>query len=70
MPYANREKQLTYMRGYMKRKRMRGRIERLKQRKERLLQRWDADPMMKYFITKEEIANDIDRKVQQLEGLL
>lgn len=70
MPYANRQKQLEYMRHYMKRKRMVERIARLKQRKQALLERFDTEPDMKYFIKREEVGAYCDEEVKRLEGLL
>lgn len=70
MPYANRQKQLTYMRHYMKRKRMIDRIARLKQRKKALLHRFDTESDMKYFIKREEVGAYCDEEVKRLESLL
>jgi len=65
MPYADRQQQLNYMRIYMKRKRALNRIERLKQHKEHLLERYEEEPMMKYFITKEEIGSAIPAQIEK-----
>lgn len=72
MPYANREKQLSYMRNYMKRKRMENRLERLKQRKQRLLEECERDPLIKLFIESQgiEVGSYIDKEIEKLEGLL
>jgi hypothetical protein len=70
MPYADRQQQLAYMRKYMKRRRVVARLERLKQRKQELLKRFDEEPAMKYFIKKEEVGMYIDAEVEKLEGLL
>ena len=77
MPFKNREQQLRYMRIYMQRKRALDRIERLKQRKIQLLKRFDEEPMMKYFIKKEEIGSRIPgyieeclKVVKECDGLL
>jgi len=70
MPYADRQQQLTYMRKYMKRKRMEDRLVRLKQRKQELLKRFEEEPAMKYFVKKEEVGIWIDSEVERLEGLL
>jgi len=70
MPYANRQQQLNYMRIYMKRKRALNRIERLKQRKIELLKRFDEEPLMRYYITREEVGSWCDKEVARLEGLL
>jgi hypothetical protein len=70
MPYADRQQQLAYMRKYMKRRRVVARLERLKQRKQELLKRFDEEPAMKYFIKKEEVGMYIDAEVEKLEDLL
>ena len=70
MPYTDRQHQLAYMRQYMKRKRMKARIERLKQRKQFLLQRFDEEPTMKYYIDKKDVGKHCDEEVARLEGLL
>jgi hypothetical protein len=70
MPYADRQQQLAYMRKYMKRRRVVARLERLKQRKQELLKRFDEEPAMKYFVKKEEVGMYIDAEVEKLEGLL
>jgi len=53
------------MRIYMKRKRALDRIERLKQRKIQLLKRFDEEPMMKYFIKKEEVGIAIPPQIEK-----
>ena len=70
MPYADRQQQLTYMRKYMKRKRMEDWLVRLKQRKQELLKRFEEEPAMKYFINKEEVGSYLDKQIEELEGLL
>ena len=70
MPYADRQQQLAYMRKYMKRRRVVARLERLKQRKQELLKRFDEEPAMKYFVKKEEVGMYIDAEVEKLEDLL
>jgi hypothetical protein len=70
MPFVDREKQLQYMRDYMKRKRMVDRLERLKQRKQELLKRFEEEPAMKYFVTKEDVGKYIDIEIKKLKGLL
>jgi hypothetical protein len=70
MPYADRQQQLTYMRKYMKRKRMEDRLVRLKQRKQELLKRFEEEPAMKYFIKKKEVGSYLDKQIEELEGLL
>ena len=77
MPFKNREQQLRYMRIYMQRKRALDRIERLKQHKQRLLKRYEEEPMMKYFISREELGSAIPGQIEKCketvarcEGLL
>ena len=70
MPYADRQQQLTYMRKYMKRKRMADRLVRLKQRKQELLKRFEEEPAMKYFVTKKDVGKYIDIEIKKLKGLL
>lgn len=70
MPYVNRETQLQYMRDYMKRKRIVARIARWKQRKQFLLQRFNEEPAMKYYIDREDVGSHCDKEIARLEGLL
>lgn len=70
MPYTDRQHQLAYMRQYMKRKRMLSRIERLRRRKQFLLQRFDEEPAMKYYIDKKDVGKHCDEEIARLEGLL
>jgi len=70
MPYAGCQQQLTYMRKYMKRKRMKDRLVRLKQQRQELLKRFEKEQAMKYFIKKEEIDMYIDAEIEKLEALL
>jgi len=70
MPYTNRQQQLAYMRGYMKRKRMLSRIERLKQRKQFLIQRFNEEPAMKYLIDRKDVGKYCDEEIAKLQGLL
>ena len=70
MPYTNREQQLSYMREYMKTKRLANRIEKLKQRKQRLLQRIEREPYIKVLLGSEKPGSYIDQQIEKLEGLL
>jgi len=77
MPFKNREQQLRYMRIYMQRKRALDRIERLKQHKQRLLKRYEEEPALKYFISREELGSAIPGQIEkcmevvrECEGLL
>jgi len=70
MPYADRQQQLTYMRKYMKRKRMADRIERLKNRKQRLLKQYEEDPLMRLLCEEEKVGSWIDGEIERLQGLL
>jgi len=58
------------MRKYMKRKRMKDRLVRLKQQRQELLKRFEKEQAMKYFIKKEEIDMYIDAEIEKLEALL
>ena len=70
MPYADREKQLSYMKEYMHRKRMANRLERLKQRKQRLLEEIEKEPYIKLLLGDEKPGKYIDEEIEKLEGLL
>ena len=77
MPFKNREQQLRYMRIYMQRKRALDRIERLKQHKQRLLKRYEEEPDLRLFISREELGSAIPgqiekckEKIAKYEGLL
>jgi hypothetical protein len=72
VPYCDREKQLQYMREYMKRKRMVNRLERLKQRKQQLLERVEEEPFIRIMLEAEghKVGEYIDQEIEKLEGLL
>ena len=70
MPYADRQQQLTYMRNYMKHKRMVDRLARLRQRKQDLLKDYDEGPFMQVFVARKEVGPYIDSEIARLEGLL
>jgi len=70
MPYADRQQQLTYMRQYMKRKRIVNHIAKLKQHKIDLLKRFEEEPYMKYLVSRKEVGSHCDKEVERLEGLL
>ena len=65
MPFKNREQQLRYMRIYMQRKRALDRIERLKQRKQRLLKRYEEEPDLRLFISREELGSAIPGQIEK-----
>jgi len=77
MPYADREKQLDYMRIYMRHKRALNRIDRLKQRKQTLTQQYEEEPYLQHILPKAEASGHIDRQIEacmktikQYDGLL
>ena len=65
MPFKNREQQLRYMRIYMQRKRALDRIERLKQHKQRLLKRYEEEPDLRLFISREELGSAIPGQIEK-----
>jgi hypothetical protein len=72
VPYCDREKQLQYMREYMKRKRMIHRLERLKQRKQQILEDVEKDDFLRIFLKSQGVTPGeyIEKEIERLEGLL
>jgi len=70
MPYANRQKQLEYMRNCMKGKRLRHRLERLKQEKQKMIKEYAENPMLQLWVPKEQVAMRLNQEIERVEGLL
>ena len=70
MPYTDRTQQLNYMKEYMQRKRMATRLEKMKLRKQRLLEQVEREPWIKHLLGNEKPGSYIDQEIERLEGLL